>query len=117
MLPMTCFESTARSSLRCASVCAACENALIQPFQLYGPDVLRPNHHYATHTAECVRDYGPLHGFWTFLFERLNKVLKSYKTNNHSGGELETSFLREFFRTVATARNVCISHPHCRAYS
>lgn len=68
--------------------------------------MIRPNHHYATHTAECVRDYGPLHGFWTFLFERLNKVLKSYKTNNHSGGELETSFSREFHRTVAAARMV-----------
>ncbi len=42
--------------------------------ELYGPDVMKPNHHYATHTAECVRDFGPLHGFWTFLFERLNKV-------------------------------------------
>ncbi|KZP21905.1 hypothetical protein FIBSPDRAFT_739745 [Athelia psychrophila] len=72
--------------------------------ELYGADVIRPNHHYAMHTAECVRDYGPLHGFWTFLFERLNKVLKSYKTNNHSGGELETSFSREFHRTVAAAR-------------
>lgn len=75
--------------------------------QLYGPDVIRPNHHYATHTPECIRDYGPLHGFWTFLFERLNKVLKSYKTNNHGGGELETSFCREFHRTVATSRTVC----------
>ncbi|KAF7968608.1 hypothetical protein HWV62_30027 [Athelia sp. TMB] len=73
---------------------------------LYGSDVLRPNHHYATHTAEFVCDYGPLHGFRTFLFERLNKVLKSYKTNNHSGGELETSFLREFFRTVAVSRTL-----------
>ena len=26
-----------------------------------------------------MRDFGPLHEFWTFLFERLNKVLKSYK--------------------------------------
>lgn len=47
-----------------------------------------------------------MHGFWTFLFERLNKVLKSYKTNNHSGGELETTFFREFHRTVATSRMV-----------
>ncbi|KII93303.1 hypothetical protein PLICRDRAFT_100818 [Plicaturopsis crispa FD-325 SS-3] len=69
--------------------------------KLYGPSVIRPNHHYATHTPECVRDYGPLHEFWTFLFERINKVLKSYKTNNHSGGELETTFFREFHRTLA----------------
>ncbi|KIM79981.1 hypothetical protein PILCRDRAFT_89847 [Piloderma croceum F 1598] len=58
---------------------------------LYGTDMIRPNHHYATHTPRSVRDYGPLHEFWTFLFEHLNKVLKSYKTNNRSGGELEVA--------------------------
>ena len=36
------------------------------------------NHHHAVHIPECVQDYGPLTEFWTFLFERLNKVLKSY---------------------------------------
>lgn len=56
-----------------------------QFIQLYGPEVIRPNHHYATHMALCVRNYGPLYEFWTFLFERLNKVLKSYKTPNHAG--------------------------------
>ncbi|KAF8057435.1 hypothetical protein FPV67DRAFT_1677229 [Lyophyllum atratum] len=72
--------------------------------KLYGPAVIRPNHHYAVHTPASVRDYGPLHEFWTFLFERLNKVLKSYKTSNHAGGELETSFFREFHRTVQESR-------------
>ena len=74
-----------------------------------GTDVMKPNHHYATHTAECVRDFGPLHGFWTFLFECLNKVLKSYKTNNHSGGELETTFFHEFHCTILTSRTVARS--------
>ncbi|KAJ7188886.1 hypothetical protein C8R46DRAFT_1024111 [Mycena filopes] len=72
--------------------------------ELYGAEVIRPNHHYATHTARCVRNYGPLREFWTFLFERLNKVLKSYKTPNHAGGELEASFFREFQRTVQQSR-------------
>ncbi|KAF7367759.1 hypothetical protein MSAN_00839900 [Mycena sanguinolenta] len=72
--------------------------------RLYGDDVIKPNHHYATHTAENVRDYGPLQEFWTFLFERINKVLKSFNSSNHSGGELETSFFREFHRTVQTSR-------------
>ncbi|KAJ7156359.1 hypothetical protein C8R46DRAFT_1115786 [Mycena filopes] len=72
--------------------------------ELYGAEVIRPNHHYATHTARCVRNYGPLREFWTFLFERLNKVLKSYKTPNHAGGELESSFFREFQRTVQQSR-------------
>lgn len=44
--------------------------------------------------------------FWMFIFERMNKVLKSYRTDNHAGGELECSFLREFFRTVNTSQLV-----------
>jgi hypothetical protein len=79
----------------------------IDLLQLYGQDMMRPNHHYAIHTPQYVRDYGPLHEFWTFLFERLNKVLKSYKTNNRSGGELEVTFFREFHRTVLSSRLVC----------
>jgi hypothetical protein len=47
-----------------------------------------------------------MHGFWTFLFERLNKVLKSYNSSNHAGGELEVSFFREFQRTVHQQRAV-----------
>ncbi len=67
---------------------------------------MKPNHHYATHVSSCVKNYGPLREFWTFLFERLNKVLKSFKTGNHSGGELETTFFREFHRTVQQSRLV-----------
>ena len=59
------------------------------------------------HTGEFIRDFGPLHEFWSFLFERLNKVLKAYNTNNHGyGGELETTFFTEFHRTCASARLV-----------
>lgn len=68
---------------------------------------MRPNHHYATHVPECIYDFGPLHCFWTFLFERINKVLKSYNSANHSGGELEVSFFREFHRTIQQSRVVC----------
>ncbi|KIK33063.1 hypothetical protein CY34DRAFT_27105 [Suillus luteus UH-Slu-Lm8-n1] len=66
---------------------------------LYGSAVIKPNHHYATHVVECTCNFGPLHDFWTFLFERLNKVLKAFKTNNHENGELETTFFTEFQRT------------------
>ncbi|EJT97130.1 hypothetical protein DACRYDRAFT_91769 [Dacryopinax primogenitus] len=34
-----------------------------------------------------IRRYGPALGFWTFLFECLNKVLKTIETNSHKGGE------------------------------
>ncbi|KAK0470420.1 uncharacterized protein EV420DRAFT_1616565 [Desarmillaria tabescens] len=72
----------------------------LELIQLYSTSVIKPNHHYATHTASCMCDYGPLHCFWTFLFERINKVPKSYNSGNHSGGELEVSFFQEFHRTV-----------------
>ncbi|KZV60007.1 hypothetical protein PENSPDRAFT_558091, partial [Peniophora sp. CONT] len=76
----------------------------LQLSHLYGADVIRPNHHYATYVPECMRDFGPLRNFWTFLFERINKILKSYNSANHSGGELEVSFFREFHRTVQQSR-------------
>ncbi|KIJ11914.1 hypothetical protein PAXINDRAFT_15245 [Paxillus involutus ATCC 200175] len=72
--------------------------------KLYGSSCVKPNHHYATHTTTFVRNFGPLHDFWTFLFERLNKVLKSFKTNNHSGSELETTFFCEFHRMCQSSR-------------
>lgn len=50
--------------------------------------------------VDQIRDFGPVYGFWSFTIERLNKVLKSYRTNNRNGGELEVTFLREFFRDV-----------------
>ncbi|KAL6299063.1 hypothetical protein BKA93DRAFT_830185 [Sparassis latifolia] len=74
--------------------------------RLYGKSSIKPNHHYSIHTTECVHDFGPLHDFWSFLYERLNKVLKSYNTNNHGDGELETTFFAEFHRTTASARVV-----------
>src|SRR5713101_5522290 len=60
--------------------------------QLYSSGIIKPNHHYVTHVSECVQNFGPLHNFWMFLYERLNKVLKSFKTNNHGQGKLETTF-------------------------
>ncbi|KIM51792.1 hypothetical protein SCLCIDRAFT_18301 [Scleroderma citrinum Foug A] len=73
---------------------------------LYGSHCMKTNHHYATHTAQYIRNFSPLNGFWTFLFERLNKILKSYKTNNHSNGELETTFFNKFHRTCQSNRLV-----------
>jgi hypothetical protein len=62
------------------------------PPQLYGKDLIRPNHHYATDVPDCLRDLSPMVSFWTFLSERLNKNLKSYHSASHAGGELGVSF-------------------------
>ena len=60
------------------------------------------------HIGDCARNFGPMHDFWTFLFERLNKVLKSFKANNHANGELETTFFKEFHRACESSRVVSI---------
>ena len=45
------------------------------------------------HIFDQLSDYGPVYGIWSFTNERLNKLLKSYNTNNHGAGEVETSFM------------------------
>ena len=68
---------------------------------------MRPNHHYATHTAEFIRDFGPAAGFWSFVFERLNKVLKGTNHNNHGHGTIESTFLKQFILAQNVSRRVC----------
>lgn len=62
------------------------------------PEDVKPNHHWSTHNPDQILDFGPVYHFWSFTNERLNKVLKSFTTNNHNGGEVEVSFFRAFCR-------------------
>ncbi|THH02551.1 hypothetical protein EW145_g6729 [Phellinidium pouzarii] len=57
---------------------------------------IKPNHHWVTHIFNQILDFSPVYGFWTFTSKRLNKLLKSFTTNNHNGGEIEVSFFRTF---------------------
>src|SRR6267154_4649925 len=82
-----------------------CSRTSEHVIQIHG-DHVKPNFHWVTHIFDQILDYGPVYGFWTFVFERLNKVLKSYSTNNHAGGELETTFVREFMRNTSLRRLV-----------
>jgi hypothetical protein len=50
--------------------------------QLFGSSVITPNMHMHGHLSECVRDYGPLHAFWLFSFERYNGLLGAQPNNN-----------------------------------
>ncbi|KZT60267.1 hypothetical protein CALCODRAFT_480790 [Calocera cornea HHB12733] len=72
--------------------------------QIYGSKCVTPTFHWLTHMDAQIRRYGPVHGFWTYLYERLNKVMKTYRTNNHGGGELEVTFSREWKREMMIAR-------------
>lgn len=71
--------------------------------RLYGKDVITPNMHFHTHLHECVLDYGPLHGFWLFSFERFNGILGQQPNNNRS---IEIQLMKRFLRD-----NVQLSMP------
>ncbi|KAJ7810918.1 hypothetical protein B0H14DRAFT_2378759, partial [Mycena olivaceomarginata] len=90
---------------------------LLKFFKLYGSRNMRPNHHWAVHIPEQISLYGPLNGFWAFLTERLNKILKNLNSNNWTGGCLEVSMMREFHRSTRIDSVVCGTRPHSHASS
>lgn len=56
--------------------------------RLFSSAALLPNHHFLLHLPECIRAFGPVHGFWSYPFERFNGIIQRYNTNNKRGGEL-----------------------------
>lgn len=46
---------------------------------------LVPNHHLSLHLHEFLRLFGPVHGWWTFPFERFNGLLQRLNTNSRAG--------------------------------
>ena len=68
-----CSKEITKESLQLASVLLVkfsqrCEKQ-------YGEDIITPSMHMMCHLHECVLDFGPLHEFWLFPFERFNGVL------------------------------------------
>ena len=50
------------------------------------PDLeLHPNHHMALHLNEYLSQYGPIHSWWTFPFERLIGVIQRIPNNGKHG--------------------------------
>ena len=64
---------------------------------LYGNLAITPNMHLHCHIAECVKDFGPIYGFWLLSFERYNGILGSYPTNKRNTTE---QIMRRFLREV-----------------
>ena len=62
---------------------------------LYGQMEVTPNMHLHTHLINCVLDYGPVHNFWLFSFERFNGILGDFKTNQRA---VEIQLMRKFLR-------------------
>lgn len=53
------------------------------------PDLdLLPNHHNALHIPGFLLLFGPMHGWWMFVFERVNGILQSTPTNSKLGKSL-----------------------------
>lgn len=64
---------------------AQIQHYLTTLIELYSQDKLLPNHHATLHLAECIRSFGPAHGWWTFLFERFNGIIQCQNMNNRPG--------------------------------
>ena len=77
--------------------------------RLYTGDVITPNMHLQCHLKECILDYGPLHGFWCFSFERYNGLLGDLPNNNQS---IEVQVMKRFIRD-----NAFLSCPPPEMYS
>ena len=58
--------------------------------------------HLHLHLKECVENYGSIHGFWVFSFERYNGILGSYHKNSKS---VEIQIMRKF---MTSGRLYCI---------
>lgn len=63
--------------------------------RLFGKDCITPNMHLHCHLCECVMDYGPLHSFWCFAYERYNGILGAMPNNNRS---IECQLMQRFLR-------------------
>lgn len=51
---------------------------------MYGTNIVTPNMHFSCHLSSCVLDFGPIHSFWLFSFERYNGILGRIPNNNRS---------------------------------
>ena len=66
---------------------------------LFGHKFVTPNMHLHNHLASCIRDFGPLHAFWLYSFERYNGLLGNLPTNNHA---VEIQLMQRFVRDNTT---------------
>jgi hypothetical protein len=70
----------------------------------YGKNMITPNMHMHGHLKECILDFGPIHNFWCFSFERhrYNGILKNYPTNSSLEVHCMKQFCAEFYVSSAS---------------
>ena len=64
--------------------------------QIYGQHSITPNMHLHTHLKQCLIDYGPLHAFWCYPFERFNGILGSFHSNRKA---IESQIMKKFYQS------------------
>ncbi|KIJ89362.1 hypothetical protein K443DRAFT_118066, partial [Laccaria amethystina LaAM-08-1] len=71
---------------------------------------LHPVHHNALHIPEFLLRFGPMHGWWMFLFERLIGILQKIKIN-FKISQLERTMMQTF--CAASELRVFLQWPGC----
>ena len=61
--------------------------------ETFGKSAITPNMHLHGHLKTVIEDFGPLHGFWLFAYERYNGILGNYPSNNKS---IEAQLMKKF---------------------
>ncbi|KAJ7758619.1 hypothetical protein B0H16DRAFT_1313721, partial [Mycena metata] len=57
-------------------------------------------HYMAAHLEPQFLKHGPIPGWWTFPYERNNGFLGRFNHNGHSGGEIEGTMMRGWWKTT-----------------
>ena len=63
--------------------------------QQYGKESITPNMHMHCHYKDMLPDYGPVHSYWLFSYERYNGILGSQPNNNKN---IELQLMKRFIR-------------------
>ncbi|KZV63186.1 hypothetical protein PENSPDRAFT_758171 [Peniophora sp. CONT] len=61
---------------------------------------LKPNFHIACHGLEWLEAFGTFYSFSVWAYERCMGILSKFKTNGRTGGELECTFMRAWWKTI-----------------
>ena len=106
ILPTDHFETWRHFVLGCRLLCMhslsdvdlrLADNLLLQfcvrVERLFGAACITPNMHMHGHLRDVVLDYGPIHEFWCYSFERFNGVLGKQPSSNRS---IEPQLLKQF---------------------
>lgn len=69
---------------------------------------LTPYFHLCGHLEEQFAWLGPCYGWWLYGFERHNGDLGKFNINGHSGGELECTMMRSWWKSILIHDLVCL---------